>query len=221
MLPILYSFRRCPYAMRARIAIRYTSIQVELREVVLRDKPQHMIELSPKGEVPVLLLDDGRVIDESLDIILWALAQNDPDDWQLKNASTTPPVSEQMRDLIVQNDNVFKQHLDHYKYADRFPEHSLEYYRQQGEEFLVQLESRLASSSYLFGEHVSLADVSLFPFIRQFAFVDKHWFDNSRYTHLQNWLEGWLQSPLFLSVMEKYAQWKPAGNPAVADKIIF
>jgi glutathione S-transferase len=213
----MYSFRRCPYAMRARLALRYAGIQVELREVVLRDKPQHMLDVSPKGEVPVLLLDDGRVIDESLDIILWALEQNDQDDWQLKNASSTPPVLEQMRDLIAQNDNVFKQHLDHYKYADRFPEHPLEYYRQQGEDFLAQLETRLASSPYLFAEHVSIADVSIFPFVRQFAFVDKHWFDNSHYTHLQNWLEGWLQSPLFLSVMKKYAQWKPDAD----EKILF
>lgn len=213
----MYSFRRCPYAMRARIALRYAGIKVELREVVLRDKPQHMLDVSPKGEVPVLLLDDGRVIDESLEIILWALAQNDPDDWQLKNTSLTPPMLEQMRDLIAQNDNAFKQHLDHYKYADRFPEHPLEYYRQQGEDFLAQLETRLASSCYLFADHVSIADVSIFPFIRQFAFVDKHWFDNSRYTHLQNWLEGWLQSPLFLSAMEKYAQWKAGGD----EKILF
>lgn len=213
MLPILYSFRRCPYAIRTRLVLRYTGIQVELHEVVLRDKPQQMLDISPKGEVPVLLLDDGRVIDESLDIIQWALTQNDADDWLLKNKSLTPS----MLELIVQNDNAFKQHLDHYKYADRFPEHPADYYRQQGEEFLALLETRLAKTPYLFGERVSLADACIFPFIRQFAFVDKDWFDNSRYTNLHNWLEDWLCSPLFLSVMHKYAQWKADAE----EKIIF
>lgn len=217
MLPILYSFRRCPYAIRTRLALRYAGIQVELREVVLRDKPQQMLEISPKGEVPVLLLDDGRVIDESLDIISWALEQNDVDDWLLKNESFIQP----MLDLIAQNDNVFKQHLDHYKYADRFPEYPADYYRQQGEVFLEQLESRLAKTPYLFGDRVSLADACIFPFIRQFAFVDKDWFDNSRYTNLHNWLENWLNSPLFLSVMHKYAQWKPVDKSSAAEKIIF
>lgn len=204
-LPILYSFRRCPYAMRARLALRYAGIQLELREVVLKDKPQHMLEISPKGEVPVLLFEDGKVLDESLDIIIWSLGQNDPDDWQLKNKD----LLEAMLELIAINDNEFKQHLDHYKYAVRFPEHSEQYYREQGEAFLTQLETRLEQSPYLFADRASLADISIFPFVRQFAFVNKSWFDNSQYINLQQWLENWLESPLFLSVMNKYKQWAP------------
>ena len=217
MLPILYSFRRCPYAIRTRLALRYAGIQVELREVVLRDKPQHMLDISPKGEVPVLLLEDGRVIEESLDIIRWALEQNDPDDWLQKDES----LNTAMRELIAFNDNEFKQHLDHYKYADRFPEHTAEYYRQQGEAFFEAIETRLAKTPYLFGDRISLADACLFPFVRQFAYVDKDWFDNSRYTHLQKWLEGWLNSPLFLSVMHKYDQWQPGDKSSSTEIIIF
>lgn len=204
-IPILYSFRRCPYAIRARLAIKVSGVQLELREVKLANKPESMLGYSPKGTVPVLVLPDGKVIDESLDIMQWALSQNDPAGW----LPTDNVMQSDVDELIATNDGEFKKHLDHYKYADRFPEQSMEAYRKQGEQFLVRLESRLQSSPFLLGEKISLADMALFPFIRQFAFVDKAWFDTADYPRLQAWLAGLLLSPLFLSVMDKHKPWQP------------
>lgn len=202
-LPILFSFRRCPYAIRARLAIKVSTVPVELREVVLADKPKEMLLCSPKGTVPVLQLVDASVVDESRDIMLWALTQNDPQNWLPSNASEE---KETFR-LINVNDDEFKACLDKYKYADRFPEQSVEFYRQQGEGFLRQLEERLGESTYLLGDKISLADMAIFPFIRQFAHVDKPWFDQSEYKKLQRWLEHLLASPLFNEVMHKYPKW--------------
>lgn len=202
-LPVLYSFRRCPYAMRARMAILSCGLQVQLREVVLREMPASLLEYSPKGTVPVLLLPDGRVIEESRDIVDWALAQHEPDDW-------LQPVPGKMQDvatLLDENDTVFKTDLDHYKYAVRYPEHPVEYYRAQGERFFVQLEQRLATQAFLFGERPCVADVLIFPFVRQFVFVDRDWFDAAPYPQVQAWLEGFLCSPMYLGVMQKYPQW--------------
>ena len=200
-LPILYSFRRCPYAIRARLAIKVSGVQVELREVVLADKPKEMLACSSKGTVPVLQLVDGSVIDESLDIMLWALNQNDPDNWLAHSSSL------ETSSLIEFNDTEFKQHLDHYKYADRFPEFTMETYRAKGEVFLQRLEAQLDQHSYLAGEKFSMLDIAIFPFIRQFAYVDKAWFDQNDYKNLQAWLEGLLESKLFNSVMRKYPKW--------------
>ena len=205
MLPILYSFRRCPYAIRARMALRYSGIQVALREVILADKPEEMLISSPKGTVPVLILVDGTVIDESLDIMSWAISQNDPDCWAGENGEYW----QQAQSLIEINDNAFKQSLDQYKYADRFPEYPASHYRLQAEDFIQQLESRLSRQSYLLGQNISVADIAIFPFIRQFAFVDKNWFDQSEYTAVQMWLNGFLALPLFTDIMVKEAQWKP------------
>ena len=202
-LPILYSFRRCPYAIRARLAIKVSHIQVELREVILADKPQEMLHHSPKGTVPVLVLADGSVIDESRDIMLWALQQNDPEQW----LSASFQINEEINYLIKFNDGEFKQQLDHYKYADHYPEFSLEDYRQRAEVFLLQLEERLNQHRFLTSDKVSLADMALFPFIRQFAYVDKDWFDNSSYIKLQQWLDALLVSELFNDVMKKQVQW--------------
>jgi len=201
--PILYSFRRCPYAMRARLAIVYAQQQVELREVVLRDKPEHMLEISPKGTVPVLQLADGSVLEESFDIAQWALQLNDPqqllgDDAQLA----------QMLAMIEENDAEFKDNLDRYKYANRFPEQSEVDYRQQGELFLAKLEQRLQVTTYLFGDKPSFADIAIMPFVRQFAHVDKAWFDQADYPALQRWLAHWLTSDVFLNIMPKYEQWQ-------------
>lgn len=201
-LPVLYSFRRCPYAIRARLAIKVCGVQIELREVVLADKPKKMLTCSSKGTVPVLQLDDGTVIDESLDIMLWALKQNDPDKW----LEYSP--SQEMSSLIEFNDTEFKEHLDHYKYADRFPEFTMETYRARGESFLQRLEEQLNQNSYLAGDHLSMVDMAIFPFIRQFAYVDKTWFDQSSYKKLQAWLEALLESQLFHDVMRKYPKWK-------------
>ena len=195
----LYSFRRCPYAMRARMALRYSDVAVNIVEVSLKAKPAEMLALSSKGTVPVLSVD-GQVIDESLAIMHWALAQNDPQDWLLKD---DPAGRAQIAALIEENDQVFKVHLNHYKYAERYPEQPMEFYRAEGEVFLRQLEGLLEGRDYLLADHPSLADVALMPFIRQFAHVDREWFDQTRYVRLQAWLQRFLESDLFTSIMKK------------------
>ncbi len=202
ILPILYSFRRCPYAMRARLAIAYAGVAVELREVELRNKPQAMLLVSPKATVPVLQLKNGRVLDESLDIMLWALQQNDPEHW-LKAAGLDPAKA-----LIRGNDEPFKYYLDRYKYADRYPAYSELYYRQQGELFLADLESLLTQRTYLSGDQFSLADAAILPFIRQFCAVEPAWFKDSPYPALRQWLNDFLASSLFEQVMTKYPYWQ-------------
>lgn len=204
MLPVLYSFRRCPYAMRARMAIYTADVSVELREVVLRDKPEELLALSAKATVPVLQLPDGAVLDESRDIMLWALAQNDPGQW----ISSDPDVRELTGDLIDANDVEFKSHLDRYKYPDRFEGVSPEHHRAQGQQFLQRLDALLAKQAWLAGEGLSLADVAVFPFVRQFAHVDEEWFKQLPYSALQRWLAALTTSPLFLDVMQKYKPWR-------------
>ena len=192
---LLYSFRRCPYAMRARLALRYSGVAVRIVEVSLKAKPQEMLTLSPKGTVPVLSVD-GQVIDESLAIMQWALAQHDPDNWLLGG---DPAVLA----LIAENDGGFKNSLNRYKYAERYPEYPMEHYRAEGAVFLHTLEGLLAERAYLLAEHLSLADMALAPFVRQFAHVDRDWFARAPYPRLQQWLDEFLQSPLFIGVMAK------------------
>ncbi|MEX5581867.1 glutathione S-transferase [Pseudomonas lurida] len=194
---LLYSFRRCPYAMRARLALRYSGVCVRIIEVSLKAKPAEMLALSPKGTVPVLSVN-GEVIDESLAIMQWALAQHDPDNWRLQG---DPSVLA----LIDENDQGFKYHLDRYKYAERYPEYPMEHYRAEGEVFLQKLEGLLEDRAYLLAHHPSLADMALAPFVRQFAHVDRDWFARAPYPRLQRWLEAFLQSPLFIGVMAKTA----------------
>ncbi|WP_340123495.1 glutathione S-transferase [Methylobacter svalbardensis] len=201
--PIFYSFRRCPYAMRARLAIAITGVVVELREIELRDKPGAMLTVSPKGTVPVLQLENGEVIDESLDIMFWALRQNDAEHW-LNSAWLQNAVQ-----LIRRNDEEFKYHLDRYKYADRYPAYSELYYRQQGELFLTDLERRLNQSQFLCSDYFALADATILPFIRQFAAVDSEWFESSPYPAVKQWLNSFLTSKLFGVAMTKYQFWKP------------
>ena len=191
----LYSFRRCPYAMRARMALRYCGVLVEIVEVSLKAKPAEMLAISPKGTVPVLDAD-GRVIDESLEIMRWALAQNDPQDWLLSGDA-------RVAELIEANDQVFKVHLNRYKYAERYPEQPMEVYRAEGEMFLRRLEELLEGRDYLLTDHPSLADVALMPFVRQFAHVDREWFAQTPYVRLQAWLQRFLESELFTSIMKK------------------
>lgn len=192
---LLYSFRRCPYAMRARLALRYSGVPVQIIEVSLKAKPAEMLALSPKGTVPVLSVD-GQVIDESLAIMQWALAQNDPDDWLLQGDA-------RVLELIAENDSAFKHHLNRYKYAERYPEQPMEHYRAEGGVFLQKLEDLLAGTDYLLADHLSLADVALAPFVRQFAHVDREWFAGAPYQRLAVWLQRFLDSPLFLTVMAK------------------
>ena len=197
-LPKLYSFRRCPYAIRARLGLYYAEQPVEHNEVTLRNKPTAMLAISPKGTVPVLQLPDGTVLEESLDIIFWALRGNDPQ--QLLPTDELLPETQQ---LIAENDGEFKHWLDRYKYAVGYPEQPQEYYREQGGQFLKKLEQRLAAAPYLAGSRIGLADIAVVPFVRQFAHVDKPWFDAADYPRLQHWLADWLSAEPFLQVMAK------------------
>jgi len=193
--PILYSFRRCPYAIRARLAIAMSGVSVAIREVDLKAKPERMLILSPKGTVPVLELPDGRVVDESLDIMLWALQQRDP--------SNLLGLLDEALVLIECNDGPFKQALDRYKYPERYPGFCVSYYREQSEWFLANLNQRLAQHRYLLSDKASLADIALMPFVRQFAQVDADWFASSVYLKLQSWLSAWCSSDFFISAMKK------------------
>jgi len=233
-LPILYSFRRCPYAMRARAALFASGMRVELREVVLRAKPAAMLAVSPKGSVPVLVLPDGKVpcgqvIDESWDIMLWALRQHDPQGWLGKDechAQAALP-------WVIENDTTFKHNLDRYKYPERYPEQPQSAYRSAGEQFLQQLEQRLSVTPCLLGDTFTIADAALLPFIRQFAAVnqrlmspssgdlaegpcktDSDWFATAPYPALRASLERYSSSDLFSKVMRKFPVWKP-GNEAM------
>jgi glutathione S-transferase len=205
MLGVLYSFRRCPYAMRARLAIAMCLApgSVELREVVLKDKPQAMLDISPKGTVPVLQLPQ-RVIEESIDIMQFALSQN-----KTKKTSLYPDnLKNEIDELIAINDSDFKWALDRYKYADRYEESEI-FYRKKGEEFLSLLNEKLTQHKNIFCDDVSLADLAIFPFVRQFAHVNKAWFENSEYVFLKDWLNHWLSSDVFNRIMNKYKQWQP------------
>ncbi|PUA20303.1 glutathione S-transferase [Glaciimonas sp. PCH181] len=197
----LYTFRRCPYAIRARLAVKVSGVAVNMHEVSLRNKPQSMLDCSPKGTVPVLQLLDGTVIEESLDIMRWALAINDPQGWLDQHGA----LSAEAAALIAINDGVFKQNLDRYKYAERFPAFPAHYYREQGSLFLTTLNNRLALHHHLMRDQISFADIAIFPFVRQFAHVDKEWFyaNPSPHAHVMRWLDDLLASPLFLAVMEK------------------
>ena len=200
-LPIVYSFRRCPYAMRARIAMARAGSGARLREVVLRDKPEAMLEVSPKGTVPVLVLANGEVIDESLDVMLWALSQHDPDSWLADRDNCFA--------WIERNDHEFKGWLDKYKYANRHPEQTELWYREQGEQFIQAMESQLLNNDWLGGSYCRLCDVAVFPFVRQFAGVDPTWWQSAPYPSTRAWLDRWLADPLFTSVKKKYPQWHP------------
>ena len=200
MIPTLYSFRRCPYAIRARMALEYAGIGIELREVSLKDKPRAMLKVSNKKTVPVLIDLDGTVVDESMDIMFWALQQNDRDEWLAQ--------AEHSAMLIEENDFQFKPWLDKYKYSVGHAEHPQSYYREKAGTFLENLNRRLSANRYLIDQQVRLADIAIFPFIRQFAFVDKAWFDAAPYPKLKNWLDSWLESQLFNSVMQKHPIWQ-------------
>ena len=195
-LALLYSYRRCPYAMRARMALSYAGIAYQLHDISLKDKPAGLLAVSPKGTVPVLVLPHGQVLEQSLDIMHWALQQHDPSRWLDIDRDNSQA-------LISENDGAFKQALDKYKYASRFPEQSAASYRSQAEVFLCKLEQALQERPFLSGAHLSLTDVAIFPFIRQFAAVDANWFAQAAYPKLQAWLQARLESSLFLGVMSK------------------
>lgn len=201
-LPTLYSYRRCPYAIRARTALVAAGIRVKLHEISFRDKPQAMLDASPKGTVPVLCVD-GAVIDESLDIMLWALDRHDPLDWYRSHSETDQKAA---LALIKDNDENFKEWLDKYKYSDRHPEHSQEHYRQQCEVFLTTLETQLQQHTHLLADNPTLADMAMFPFIRQFSMVEGKWFAQCDYPKVRLWLNEILESELFKTVIKKYPE---------------
>ncbi|KCV82361.1 hypothetical protein ATO10_08222 [Actibacterium atlanticum] len=204
MTPILYSFRRCPYAMRARLALVSAGITCELREVVLRDKPAELIAASPKATVPVLVVGD-QVIDESRDIMLWALNRNDPEHW------LDMPAEGHV--LIDQIEGPFKLALDRYKYASRHPELDPMEQRQIAANVLRGFDARLNGQDWLFGDAPTLADMATITFVRQYAMTDKNWFDAQPWTNLSRWLETFIASPRFLTIMGKYPRWQN-GDPA-------
>jgi glutathione S-transferase len=206
--PVLYSFRRCPYAMRARLALQVSQVAYEHREIVLKNKPEHMLALSPKGTVPVLWLSDAsgeKVLDQSLDIMLWALAQQDPLAW-------LPASPEKMTSAlawIALNDGGFKQHLDRYKYPLRFDLKSGAQDRELGSAFLWQINTHLQTNDFLNGARWGLTDAALAPFVRQFAHVDPVWFATQDWSALRIWLENFENSPGFLKAMQKLPLWQP------------
>lgn len=218
VLPILYSFRRCPYAMRARIGILESGIKVELREIVLRDKPQAMLDISPKATVPVLLLPDGTVIDESFDIMLWALSQNDPNELLKVNPASSNA-------LIIQTDGSvdthFKHHLDRYKYSSRTASQVKGVSEQanglnartDSETFIQTLESLLADKPFLLANKPTLADMAVAPFIRQFANSGREWWDAAPYPNTQKWLEAFIASPTFQTIFQKFPLWSADKPP--------
>lgn len=197
---ILYSFRRCPYAMRARMALHASGIGYEHREVILREKPAQMLEASPKGTVPVLITTEGAVLEESIDIIRWALGQNDPEGWLERDDP----------ELLAANDGPFKHHLDRYKYHTRYEDADPREHRAACLTHLTTLEARLGVRPYLCGDTRGLADIATFPFVRQFANHDKGWFATQDIPRVRSWLDRLTGSELFAAIMEKHPKWVAA-----------
>jgi glutathione S-transferase len=207
--PVLYSFRRCPYAMRARLALLASGTQVEWREIVLRDKPAALLQASPKGTVPVLVLPDGQVLEQSLDIMQWALRGHDPLQW-------LPPSEERLQEAlqwIARCDGEFKHHLDRYKYPHRYQLADGLAHRAQAAVFLLALEHLLKTQPFLHGDHFGLADAAIAPFIRQFAHTDTTWFAAQDWPALHAWLQAFEASELFGICMHKAALWHEGATP--------
>ena len=211
LLPVLYSFRRCPYAMRARLALASSGLSYELREVSLRRKPPELLAMSPKGTVPVLVLPGGEVIDESLDVMRWALRQQDPESWLQPGAG----MLQHMTALIAANDGPFKQQLDRYKYPKRYASENggdlpgfAEVHRADAAIWLMSLQQRLARHGWLFGNAASLADMAILPFVRQFAHTDAPWFAAQPWPQLVAWLASFEASARYQGVMDRHPPWQ-------------
>lgn len=202
-LPVLYSFRRCPYAMRARLALAVSGQACELREVVLKAKPAELLAASPKGSVPVLVLPDGEIIDQSLDIMRWALGQSDPGQWLPQGPEAAPVLA-----LIEDCEQTFKPHLDRYKYPGRYDGADALAHRRSAAAWLAGLDQQLQQRPWLFGPAPALADMAIAPFVRQFAQTDPDWFAAQDWPHLRVWLNTIVTSALFDSVMDKYPAWQ-------------
>tara|TARA_B100000949_G_C14277161_1_gene450051 strand:+ start:784 stop:1422 length:639 start_codon:yes stop_codon:yes gene_type:complete len=207
-LPILYSFRRCPYAMRARMVLLHSKIQCEIREIKLSNKPKEMLTISPKGTVPVLILENGDILDESLDVMLWAIEQGN-----LRNLFNSG--KKEILDLIKINDGEFKDAIDRYKYSSLYPEKPMIEYRKMGELFLEKIESYLEKNKFIFGKNISLADLAIFPFIRQFCRVDIDWFNSSLFKKIKEWTLFFEGSENFIDIMRKIKPWTTGDKPTL------
>ena len=210
-MPILYTFKRCPYAMRARMALYLSEIVVELREVSLRNKPQSMLEISPKGTVPVLLLDDGTVIDESIEIIKWCIN---------KKKNIFNETLNKQQELFAEHaiklfDEKFKFHLDRYKYATRYEDVDEILHRESCIEILKNIEKEISNKECFYTNNVNKIDICILPFIRQFRIANPEWFDNyNEFPKVQKWLDNFLKSSLLEEIMVTHKEWKK-GNPAI------
>lgn len=208
-LPILYSFRRCPWAMRARIAMHYSGIQCEIREVKLREKPAAFLAIAPKATVPTLVLADGQIIDESIEIIHYALGCHDPDRWRDADVA-------EVDHFLAIAEGDFMKGVQRYKYHERFPEQSAEENRKLCEVLLItELEKRLGKHEFLLGHKPSVADVGIFPLIRQFAAVDNAWWQSSPYDNTKAWLTSWMENPHYIGAMQQYTPWKEGNRPVL------
>lgn len=203
-LPILYSLRRCPYAMRGRMGIALSQQKVLLREIVTKDKPSELLASSPKGTVPVLVLPQGKIIEQSIEVMIWALEQNDPQDLL---RSSEPELNQEILELIARNDNEFIGHLEKYRASVRYRNVDTEQRRKTCEGFISELESKLTQHEYLFGDTPSLADFAVMPFVSQFVRVEKKWFVQSEYQNVGRWLRAHLDSKLYTQVMKQYPLW--------------
>jgi len=208
MSAVLWSFRRCPYAMRGRMGLKASGLDYEHREIILRYKPQEMLDASPKGTVPVYIKEGGEVIEESLELLNWTLTQNDPFGWLDCDRTEADA-------LITANDTDFKHHLDRYKYASRYTDNARRgdtdlSHRIEAEKHIQKLEDRLSEGPYLLGEKQSIADIAIFPFMRQFSNVELDWWASAPYPKTQDWLKHHVESDLFKSIMTKYPLWKTA-----------
>ncbi|WP_215408065.1 glutathione S-transferase [Vibrio gigantis] len=203
-LPILYSLRRCPYAMRGRMGIALSKQKVLLREIVTKDKPSELLASSPKGTVPVLVLPNGQIIEQSIEVMNWALKLNDPQDLL---RSSNPTLNEQIQQIIRTNDDDFIGHLEKYRASVRYRNIDVELRRHACEVFISRLEAQLTNQPYLFGETPSLADFAVMPFISQFVRVEKKWFVKSEYQNVGRWLRAHLDSKLYTQVMKQYPLW--------------
>ena len=215
-LPILYSLRQCPYAMRARMGLLLAKQSVILRDIVVKNIPTEMLAASPKATVPVLVLSDSSVIDESLDIMLWALKRTDPNNLLYNHE---PDALDNMLALINRNDNEFVEALKMYKAAARYHDSNIESCRHQCEPFIGYLEESLTNHNYIMGDSLSLVDYAVFPFIRQFSRVDRKWYLRAPYPKLRRWLDKHYQNPIFTKAMTKYAQWLDSNAVIIFENV--
>ena len=208
--PTLYSFRRCPYAMRARLALRLCKIECIIREISLKAKNREFLKVSPKGTVPVLVLPNGKVLEESLDIINWSLEQNDPNKLKV-NDKLTKQINEKYIQLF---DRDFKFHLDRYKYSSRYNISNSEIHRNKARNLLIEINAMLEGKDYIGGQYMSLLDISILPFVRQYRIADINWFDNHLgLRNINNWVNIFLNTEILASIMTKYKVWEKDDPP--------